>query len=179
MLHTSIETEAHWTMFGWHGGIYCWKLKLITTVATVWIPLAAELTPANVADDGTAPRPLSELLPHPHLLLGDSGYDAELCAPCPADARLLVNSQAGPYPYTDAGVEVRRIFHTLRWRAIENLNGKVKGIFDCGGQVPTSSLVATHRYVLSAVFVYQFTLLYRFEHGGDLRVGLNPFLKAA
>jgi hypothetical protein len=29
------------------------------------------------------------------------------------------------------------------------------------------------------VFVYQLTLLHRHEHGGDLRVGLEPFLKAA
>src|SRR5207244_4065107 len=50
--HTSIDTEAHWTKSGWHGWVYGWKLHLITVVARVWIPLAAELTPAN-HDDST------------------------------------------------------------------------------------------------------------------------------
>jgi hypothetical protein len=53
--HTSIDTEANWTKSGWHGWIYGWKLHIVTTVAAVWIPLAAELTPANVADNEMAP----------------------------------------------------------------------------------------------------------------------------
>ena len=178
--HTSIDTEAHWTKSGWHGWVYGWKLHLVTTVAAVWIPLAAELTPANAADNAIAPRLLPGLPPELRFLLGDTSYDdPELRAQCAADDRLLVTPKRGPYPHTDDGVEVRRIFHALRSRAIENLNGQFKGIFDCGGQVPTRGLVATRRYVLGAVFVYQLTLLYRFEHGADLRVGLKAFLKAA
>ncbi len=91
----------------------------------------------------------------------------------------MVTSRRGRYPHIDGGVEVRRLFHALRSRAIENFNGQFKGIFDCGGQVPTRGLVATRRYVLGAVFVYQVVLLYRHERGLDLRVGLKPFLKAA
>jgi hypothetical protein len=45
--------------------------------------------------------------------------------------------------------------------------------------VPTRGLLATRRYVLGAVFVYQLTVLHRSEHGGDLRVGLKAFLQAA
>ena len=178
--HTSIDTEAHWTKSGWHGWVYGWKLHLVTTVAAVWIPVAAELTAANAADSETAPRLLPELPPDLRFLLGDTGYDdGELRERCAADGRWLVTSKRGRYPHTDDGVEVRRIFHALRSRAIENLNGQFKGIFDCGGQVPTRGLLATRRYILGAVFVYQLTLLYRFEHGGDLRTGLTAFLKAA
>src|SRR5262245_36475546 len=43
--HSSIDTEAHWTKSGWHGWVYGWKLHLVTTVAAVWLPLAAALTP--------------------------------------------------------------------------------------------------------------------------------------
>ena len=59
--HTSIDTAAHWTKSGWHGWCYGWKLHLVTTVAAVWIPLAAELTPANAADNEVAPALLREL----------------------------------------------------------------------------------------------------------------------
>jgi hypothetical protein len=178
--HTSIDTEAGWTKSGWHGWVYGWKLHLVSTVAAVWIPLAADLTPANAADNEVAPTLLPELPSELGFLLGDTNYnDPDLRARCAADQRELVATRRGPYPHTDGGVEVRRIFHALRSRAIETFNGQFKAIFDCGGHVPTRGLVATRRYVLGAVFVYQLTLLHRHEHGGDLRVGLKPFLKAA
>jgi hypothetical protein len=178
--HTSIDTEAHWTKSGWHGWVYGWKLHLVTTVAAVWIPLAAELTPANAADNVQALTLLPELPAEVRYVLGDQHYnDPTIDATCADSGRTVVATQRGPYPHTDAGVEVRRIFHELRSRAIENLNEQFKGIFDAHGQVPTKGLVNTRRFALGAVFVYQLTLWYRHEHGLDLRVGLKPFLKAA
>jgi len=44
---------------------------------------------------------------------------------------------------------------------------------------PTCGLIATQRFALWAIFVYQLALLYRFEHGLQLCVGLKAFLKAA
>jgi transposase len=178
--HTSIDIEAHWTKSGWHGWVYGWKLHLITTVAAVWIPLAADLTAANVADNDQALKLLPELPEEVRYVLGDQHYnDVAIRAACAADGRELVTTRRGRYPHTDGGVEVRRMFHALRSRAIENLNEQFKGIFDGHGQVPTKGLVNTRRFALGAVLVYQLTLWYRHEHGLDLRVGLKPFLKAA
>jgi len=178
--HTSIDTEAHWTKSGWHGWVYGWKLHVVVTVAAVWLPLAADLTPANAADNEVAPRLLPELPPRLRFVLGDTSYDDHaLHEFCAAAGRRLITSKRGAYPHTDAGVEVRRVFHQLRSHAIENFNGQFKAIFDTQGQVPTRGLRATRRYVLGAVVVYQLTLLYRFQQGADLRVGLKPFLKAA
>jgi hypothetical protein len=178
--HSSIDTEAHWTKSGWHGWVYGWKLHLVTTVAAVWIPLAAELTPANAADNEIAPRLLELLPPAVRFVLGDTNYqDPALHDACTAADRLLVATRRGAYPHTDAGVEVRRVFHKLRSLAIENFNEQFKGIFDVHGSVPTRGLVRTQRFALGAVFVYQLTLLHRFEHDQDLRVGLKAFLKAA
>jgi Transposase DDE domain len=178
--HTSIDTEAHWTKSGWHGWVYGWKLHLVVTVAAVWIPLAAVLTPANAADNEVAPHLLPELPPLLRFLLGDTSYDdPALHAACAATDRFLVTTKRGAYPHDDDGVPVRRVFHQLRSHSIENFNGQFKAIFDTQGQVPTRGLLATQRYALGAVLVYQLTLLYRFERGADLRVGLKPFLKAA
>jgi hypothetical protein len=178
--HTSIDTEAHWTKSGWHGWVYGWKLHLVTTVAAVWLPLAAELTPANTADNELAFDLLDMLAGELRVRLGDSAYnDPELRDDCEARGITLVTTRRGAYPHTDNGVEVRRIFHQIRSHAIENVGGQFKGIFDIRQPVPTRGLLATRRFALGAVFVYQLTVWHRFEVGDDLRVGIKHFLKAA
>jgi Transposase DDE domain len=178
--HTSIDTEAHWTKSGWHGWVYGWKLHVISVVAAVWFPIAAVLTPANVADSEPAPLLLREVPAEVRFVLGDRHYNTpDLHALCERDDRVLVATKYGRYPHTDDGVEVRRVFHKLRSLAIENFNEHFKGIFDGHGQVPTKGLLATQRFALGAIFVYQLALVYRFEHDMDLCVGLKAFLKAA
>src|SRR5919202_711595 len=178
--HTAIDTEAHWTKSGWHGWVYGWKLHVVATVAKVWIPLAAELTPANVADSEVAPSLLCRIPAEVRFGLGDTHYNTPaLREQCEEDERCLVTTQPGRYPHTDDGVEVRRIFHKLRSITIENFNEQFKGIFDGHGQVPTKGLANTRRFALGAIFVYQLTLWYRHEHTMDLRIELKAFLKAA
>jgi Transposase DDE domain len=113
--HTSIDTEAGWTKSGWHGWVYGWKLHLAIAVAGVWIPLSAKLTPADAADNEVAPLLIAELPGEARFVLGDTHYDApnvrEVCA---QRSLFLVTSKRGSYPHTDAGVEVRRVFHKLR-----------------------------------------------------------------
>jgi hypothetical protein len=178
--HTSIDTEAHWTKSGWHGWVYGWKLHIVCTVAAVWIPLAAELTAANAADNETAPQLLQSLPAEVRYVLGDRHYnDPELRLLCEQHDCSLLTTKYGRYPHTDAGVPVRRVFHKLRSTAIENFNEQFKGIFDAHGQVPTKGLANTQRFALGAIFLYQIVLLYRFQQGLGLRVGLKAFIKAA
>ncbi len=178
--HTSIDTEAHWTKSGWHGWAYGWKRHLVTTVAGVWLPLAAKLTAANAADNAVAPRLLAELPAEVRFVLGDRHYNtAEVRAACAQADRVLVASHYGRYPHTDDGVEVRRVFHQLRSVSIENFNEQFKGLVDAHGPVPTRGLAATQRFALGAIVVYQLLLWHRHEHRLDLRVGLKPALKAA
>jgi hypothetical protein len=178
--HTSIDTEAAWTKSGWHGWVYGWKLHLAITVAGMWIPLSARLTPADVADNQIAPALIEELPDEARFVLGDTHYDAEnVREKCEQTKRFLVTSKRGAYPHIDPGVEVRRIFHKLRTLANENFNEHFKSIFDVHGQVPTKGRVNTARFALGAVFVYQLALLHRHERNSELNRGLKPFLRAA
>jgi hypothetical protein len=179
--HTSIDTEAGWTKSGWHGWVYGWKLHLVVTVSDrVWLPLAADLTPANVADNEHAPTLLAALPEAVSAVLGDSHYhDPDLATLVTGAGRLLITTKRGPYPHTDDGVEVRRLFHQLRSHAIENFNGQFKAIFDCLGAVPTRGLVATRRFALGAVLLYQLILWHHALTDRDLRQGLKPFLRSA
>lgn len=179
--HTSIDTEAGWTKSGWHGWVYGWKLHLATTVSDVWIPLAAQLTPANVHDSTPAKALIEELPDEARFVLGDTHYNApEVRRACLRSERFLVASGRGPYPHTDDGVEVRRIFHRLRHVAIENFNEHFKAIFDAHGAVPTRGRLDTARFALGAVFCYQLALLHRHEQRHlDTNRGLKAFLRAA
>jgi hypothetical protein len=178
--HSSIDTEAAWTKSGWHGWVYGWKLHLAVTVGAVWIPLAAQLTPANTADNKVAPLLIEALPKEARFVLGDTHYDdKDLKESCIRDERFLITSKRGAYPHTDKGVEVRRIFHLLRHRAIENFNGHFKSIFEGNGPVPTKGETNTVRFALGAVFVYQLGVLYRHERGLRVNVGMKPFLRAA
>jgi hypothetical protein len=157
--HTSIDPEAHWSKSGWHGWVYGWKLHLVSVVAGVWFPIAALLTPANVADSEPAPALLAEVPAEVRFVLGDRHYNTpELREGCEQGDRLLVATCYGRYPHTDDGVEVRRVFHKLRSTSIENFNEHFKGIFDGHGQVATKGLLATQRFALGAIFVYQLAL---------------------
>jgi hypothetical protein len=145
--------------------VYGWKLHIVTTVAAVWTPLAADLTAANAAVSEVAPTLLCRLPAEVRFVLGDQSYNSpELHELCADDDRMLMTTKRGRYPHTDDGVEVRRIFHQLRSAAIENLNEQFKGSFDGHGQVSTKGLVNTRRFALGAIVVYQLALWYRFEH---------------
>jgi transposase len=179
--HTSIDTQADWTKSGWHGWVYGYKLHLVVTVSdTVWLPLAADLTPANVADNQHAPALLASLPEAVSAVLGDQHYhDPALAALLAADGRVLVTTKRGRYPHIDEGVEVRRLFHQLRSHAIENFNGQFKAIFDCLGAVPTRGLLPTRLFALGGVLLYQLTLWHHAIAARDLRQGLTPFLRSA
>lgn len=113
--HPSIDTETHWTQSGWHGWVYGWQRHLVATMAAGWIPLAADLTPANVAANAEAPALMRELPPEPRCLTGDLHYNApNVQESCDAKALTLVTTQYGLYPHRDDGKEVRRTFHKLR-----------------------------------------------------------------
>jgi Transposase DDE domain len=160
--------------------VYGWKLHVVSVVAAVWFPIAAILTPANVANSDPAPELLREVPAEVRFVLGDRHYNTpDLHEHCEQADRLLVTTRYRRYPHTDDGVEVRRIFHKLRSRAMENFNEHFKGIFDGHGQVPTKGLLATQRFALGAIFVYQLAFLYGFGHHLELCVGLKAFLKAA
>ncbi len=182
--HSSIDTEAHWTKSQWHGWVFGWKLHLVVCAAChVWLPLAADLTSANQADNEQAPALIAELPDELRFLLGDQHYhDHTLQEQCEQKGCILVTSHTGknnPYPHQDDGVEVRKILHKTRSLAIENFNEQFKAIFDVHGSVPTKGLVATRRFALSAVLVYQLAILYCYLTEADLRIGLKALVKAA
>ena len=85
------------------------------------------------------------------LILGDTYNDPILRHAYEQQSRFLV-ATGGARSTPDPGVEVRKIFHRLRSKAIEPFNGLFKNIFKWGGQVPVKGLKRTHLIVVGAVF---------------------------
>jgi hypothetical protein len=178
--HSSIDTEAHWSKSGYHGWWYGWKLHLVCTATALWIPLAARLTAANVADNEIAPALIGELPADVRYILGDTLYnEPDVRQACEPHGRFLVAKKRGAYPHTDAGAPVRQLFHRLRSKAIEPFNSLFKNLFEWGGQVPVRGLRRTQLIVLGALFVYQLVLLSQFEHNLPVGRAIKPLLKAA
>ena len=178
--HSSIDTQAHWSKSGYHGWWYGWKLHLVCTASALWIPLAARLTAANVADNEIAPALIRELPTHVRYILGDTLYnEPDVRRTCEPQGRFLIATKRGAYPHTDAGASVRQLFHRLRSKAIEPFNNLFKNVFEWGGQVPVKGLQRTQLIVLGAIFVYQLVLLYQFEHNLPVGRGIKPLLRAA
>ena len=177
--HTRIDTEAGWTKSGWHGWVYGWKLHLCCTAGSLWIPLAARLTPADVHDSSMGENMVPEITGPVRFVLGDQHFNtAPMRSACQQRGMELVATRGGKYPHTDAGVGVRRVFHQLRSKSVENFNEHFKAIFDSHANVPTKGKVATARFVLGAVLVYQLGLWARHELGLPPNQGLKAFLKA-
>jgi hypothetical protein len=176
----TLDVEADWGRSGWHGWVYGWKLHVASLVAGCFLPVAAVLTKASAHDASVAPALLDELPPDTRFVLGDTAYQApDLRDECQDHGRTLIAPGWTPAPAADPGKPVRAVFHALRHVAAENLNELVKDCFGLHGTVPTTGLLATSRYVLGCIFVYQIALWYRAEHGLPLNVGMKAFLRAA
>jgi DDE family transposase len=176
----TLDVEADWGKSGWHGWVYGWKLHLASVVADCFIPLAAALTRASVHDATIAPALLAEVPHDTQYVLGDTHYQTpDLHDRCAQQGRTLIATHWAPTPPDDPGKPVRAVFHAVRHVAAENLNELVKDAFGLHGTVPTTGLLATQRWVLGAIFVYQVALWYRATHGLPLNVGMKAFLRAA
>ncbi len=176
----TLDVDADWGKSGWHGWVYGWKLHLASLVGDCFIPLAAEVSRANVHDATIAPALLRELPLETRYVLGDTHYQIPaLHDDCQLHDRSLIATHWTPASPDDPGKLVRALFHALRHVAAENLNELLKDAFGLHGTVPTTGELATRRYVLGCVFVYQVAIWYRATHDLPLNVGMKAFLRAA
>jgi hypothetical protein len=149
-------------------------------VGSVWLPLAAEFTIASDADNVGAPKLLEQLPMEVRYVLGDTHYNTpELRTECALHNRDLVATRRGPYPHRDGGVNVRRILHKFRSRAIEPFNGVFKNIFEWRGQMPVKGLKRCQRLALGAILLYQIVLLSQHQRQQPVGVGIKALLRAA
>ena len=114
---TAMATEAPGRQSGGHGGVSGGKRHLVTTGAGGWSPLAADLTAAHVADQGSALTRLPERPAEGRDVLGDQHAKAPVSDAVGGQAgQTVVATRRGSAPHPDDGVEGRRIVPALRAR---------------------------------------------------------------
>jgi hypothetical protein len=177
---SSIDPEAQWSKSGGQGWWDGWKLHLAVSLGPLHLPLAAEFTVANVSDRAVAPLLFTQLPAEVRSGLGDQPDNTpDLRAECGRHNRALVATRRGAYPHTEGGVEVRRLFHTLRSQALAPFNALFKNIFEWGGQMPVKGLRRCQLLALGAILLYQMVLLYQHQHHHPVGVGIKALLRAA
>jgi hypothetical protein len=185
---TAIDTEAGWSRSQYHGWWWGYKLHLLVTAAPHWLPLGADLTPANVGDNTHARRllqgPLQDLPGEVRIMLGDQLYNDKqlrtLCADRNIDLVTTRRNQGSKqYPHTDGGVDVRRVLHALRSQTIEPVNAQFKKVFDCITQAPARGLKRNQLLILGAVFVFQLLLLLQWFDNRPVGTGVKALFLAA
>lgn len=184
---TAIDTEAGWSRSQYHGWWWGYKLHLLVTAAPLWLPLGADLTPANVGDNTHARKllqgPLQELPSEVRIMLGDQLYNdkklRKLCADRNIDLVTTRRNQRGKkYPHTDGGVNVRRVLHSLRSQTIEPFNAQFKKVFDWITQAPAKGLKRNQLLILGAVFVFQLLLLLQWFDNQPPGIGVKALFQA-
>jgi hypothetical protein len=177
---TSIDTEAGWSTSDWHGWWYGGKRPLAVSVGAVWLPRAAELTPANTADHDVAAQLVAPLPAEVRSILGETADNAPAVHNRYEQAnRGLVATRRGASPHHDDGVEGQRLFHQLRSQAIAPFHGLCKNVFEWRTQLPVQGLRRSQLLALGAIVMYQVVLLYHHEHHLPLGKGMKPLLRAA
>ncbi|HWQ33393.1 MAG TPA: transposase [Blastocatellia bacterium] len=178
--HSAIDTEAGWSKSGCHGWWFGCKLHLSVTTGHSRIPLAAEVTVANVGDNLIAPELLAELPEDLRYLLGDAqSQDPGLREVCEERGFHLITPRRGPHPHRDDGVGVRRIFHRLRSQTMEPFNGIFKDLFGWHWRMPVRGLQKTQILALGAVWLYQLVLRYPHRQQLEPGKGIKALLRAA
>ena len=76
---SGIDTDARWGFSHTKGWIFGYKLHMISSTGSVIVPLAADVTTANVQDNQMYNQIISSssstLSPETCFIIGDSGYD--------------------------------------------------------------------------------------------------------
>ncbi len=145
--HSSIVHEAQWIKSDRHSWVYGWKLYSVSIVSGAWFP---------IGDNDPAAAPLEEIPAEVCSVLGDCHYTIpDLHVYCLQAQWPQAVAQYRRYRNTDANVDVRYVFHQLRWHSIEIFKGTLDGY----GHVPLKASSPRSALVLEAVFVYQLALL--------------------
>lgn len=155
---------------------------IVTAACNAWLPLAGEVTPANVADNERTLVLIETFPPGLHFLLGDQNYlDEALRHQYQGRGCTFVTLFTGknnPYPITITGLKyVKSCTKPVLLQLKISMN--ISRLFLMFTVRSHKKLAATQRFVLGVVFVYHSAILYSFLHNLDLRVGLEVLLKAA
>lgn len=174
--HSGIDTDARWGLSHTRGWIFGYKLHMMSSTGSLIVPLSADFTTANIADNQLYVPIASNLPPGTRYAAGDSGYDdqklyeysknkLEIDLVCPITR----------YEHTPADrLELMHFYESeigqaiYRWRSIsvEPLIERIKSTFRID-PLPVRGYHRAAAVVLLSVLLYQLMVYHNCKTGAD------------
>ncbi|MGI0047760.1 MAG: transposase [Nitrosotalea sp.] len=173
---SGIDTDARWGFSMYRRWIFGYKLHVSCSTGQLIVPLSADFTTANIADNQAYKSLVTPIAGFVQNIAGDPAYDddklyrftddacvARLVCPIkaydstPPERMELVefyNSKEGQLIYGNRKISVEPLFECL------------KDMFGIGA-LPVRGLERSASFVLSCVFVYQIAVYYNCTVGND------------
>lgn len=169
--HSGIDTDARWGFSHTKGWIFGYKLHMISSTGSIIVPLAADVTTANVYDNQMYESTTSCLPIGVRFASADSGYDDHKLYELSLKRGFELVSPAQRYEHTPANrleliefyeSELGQAIYSWRNKSIEPLIEHVKSVFRID-PLPVRGYHKVTGLVLLSVLLYQILVYYNYK----------------
>jgi hypothetical protein len=174
--HSGIDIDARWGFSHTRGWIFGYKLHITSSTGSLIVPLSADFTTANIADNQLYVPLTSNLPPGVQYAAGDSGYDDQKLYDYSSDVLGIdLVCPISRYEHTSADrLELMHFYESeigqavYRWRSIsvEPLIERIKSAFRID-PLPVRGYHRAAAVVLLSVFLYQLLVYYNCKNCVD------------
>ena len=171
---SGIDTDARWGFSHTKGWIFGYKLHMISSTGSIIVPLAADVTTANVQDNQmynpiiSSSLSSSTLSPQTCFIIGDSGYDDHKLYDLSTKRGFELVCPVQRYEHTPADrleliqfyeSEIGQAIYSWRSKSIEPLIEHIKSVFRID-PLPIRGYQKAAGIVLLSVLLYQILVYY-------------------
>ncbi len=170
---SGIDTDARWGFAKTKGWVFGYKIHMISSTGDLVVPLAAEVTPANIHDHLRYCE-LVECLPDSvRYIAGDLGYRDYKLHDYSRQRGIVLVCPIRRFRHTKKNrLEMIRFYRSRKGQGIYGTRRvSIEPLFDCVKETfgisvaPVRGLENVSSYLLSCVFVYQIAVYYNCVRG--------------
>jgi hypothetical protein len=174
---SGIDTDARWGFSRSKGWIFGYKLHLACSTGSLIVPLSADFTTANIADNNIYPSITASLPDGVRYAVADEGYDDHALYDFSRYRGFELVCPITRYEHTDGerlelmhfyDSELGQCIYSWRSKSVEPLIEHIKDVFDID-PLPVRGLDKAKSIVLLSVLLYQVMVYYNYLTGRPLR----------
>lgn len=172
---SGIDTDARWGFARTKGWIFGYKMHMISSTGKLVVPLAADITPANIHDHMRYCQLVEYLPDSVRYMAGDLGYRDYKLQDYSRQRGITLVCPIRRFRHTKKKrLEMIRFYKSAKGQRIYRTRRvSIEPFFDCIKETFGISIVPVRRfenvspYLLSCIFVYQMAVYYNCVRGSD------------